>query len=67
MTLQIIEHSNKTYQYASSAPNVITQTMEISKEGHYKPESWLIRNGYKNIGFERRLLKQMGKITELEN
>ena len=66
MTLQIIEHSNKTYQYASSAPNLITITMEISKEGFFKPEAWLIENGYKNIGFERRMLNQMGKINEIE-
>ena len=63
--IQILDHSKKTYKYDSSVPKFINQFMEFNKEGFYKPESWLIRNGYTHIGFERRMLKQIGKLTEL--
>lgn len=60
---QVINHKSKTYYYGEVRE--ITRDLVINKEGFFTPESQLIRDGYKNVGFERQLLRSMGKLNEI--
>ena len=63
--LQIIDNKKKTYYFAEVTPNVVTGEMEICTDSTYKDERGLIERGYTNLGKSLEMLRQMGKLTEL--
>lgn len=64
--LQIIDHDRKTYYYADSAPKVVTKGMTITKRGFHTSDKDLSERGYTEIHREISMLKQMGKIQEIQ-
>ena len=65
-TLQIIDHGKKTYYYADKSPQVLTDKMTMTKTGFHTPESSLKERGYTEIFREKEMLRQMGKMKEIE-
>ena len=63
MKYQILDNSKKTYFYSDHIPTLINQTMTINKV--FSSESELKKLGYSNAGQTLEMLRQMGKLTDL--